>query len=57
MACIFAARAWLGGIDRAGEDGVAYLRGQRCHSSTADALELGGMISKLCQYRESSCCG
>ena len=25
----FAARAWLGGIDRAGEDGVAYRRGQR----------------------------
>jgi hypothetical protein len=38
MACTFAARAWLGEIDRAGKDGVAYLRGQRCHSFTADAL-------------------
>jgi hypothetical protein len=30
MACIFSARAWLGEIDRAAEDGGAYLRGQRC---------------------------
>jgi len=27
VACIFAARAWLGEIDRAAEDGGAYLRG------------------------------
>ena len=26
----FAARAWLGEIDRAAEDGGAYLRGRRC---------------------------
>ena len=30
VACSFAARAWLGETDRGAEDGVAYLRGQRC---------------------------
>jgi len=30
VACIFAARAWLGEIDRAAEDGGAYLCGRRC---------------------------
>jgi len=30
MARICAARAWLGEIDRAAEDGVACLRGQHC---------------------------
>lgn len=60
VACIFAARAWLGEIDRAGKDGIAYLRGQRCHSFTADALAWNLETDDLEAppiYRESSCSG
>src|SRR5215469_16409191 len=55
VACIFAARAWLGEIDRAGKDGVAYLRGQRCpHSPQMHSPGTWKpMISKLRRYTAS----
>src|SRR5262249_52300734 len=55
VACIFAARAWLGEIDRAGKDGVAYLRRQRCPPSPQmhSAGTLKPMISKLRRYTAS----
>ena len=54
----FAARAWLGEIDRAAEDGGAYLRGQRClihRDARAWNLETDDAAPPI--YRESPCSG
>jgi hypothetical protein len=54
----FAARAWLGEIDRAAEDGGAYLRGRRCliqRDALAWNLETDDAAPPI--YRESPCSG
>lgn len=50
--------AWLGEIDRAAEDGGAYLRGRRCRihrDALAWNLETDDAAPPI--YRESSCSG
>jgi hypothetical protein len=56
-ACFFP-RAWLAEIDRAAEDGGAYLRGQRClihRDVRAWNLETDDAAPPIC--RESPCAG
>lgn len=56
VACIFSARAWLGEIDRAAEDGGAYLRGQHClihRDALAWSLETDDLAAPLRQYTAS----